>query len=77
MKKLKSRLNSRNDRYHSVHFTSNNTKMKPYIAIILHVVPYGFGTWSLDLREGQRLRVFENRALTKLSGPKWEVGTGR
>jgi hypothetical protein len=21
--------------------------------------------------------VFENRALTKLSGPKWEVGTGR
>jgi hypothetical protein len=34
------------------------------------VVLYGCETWSLTLREAQRLRVFENRVLSKIFGPK-------
>jgi len=40
--------------------------------IILPAVLYGCRTWSLTLREKQRLRVFENWTLGKLSGPKRE-----
>jgi hypothetical protein len=37
----------------------------------LHVVLYGCETWSLTLREEEhRLRVFENRVLRRISGPK-------
>jgi hypothetical protein len=38
--------------------------------IILPVVLYEYKTWSLALREEHRLRVFENRVLRKISGPK-------
>ena len=31
---------------------------------------YGCETWSLTLREERRLRVFENRVLRKIFGPK-------
>jgi hypothetical protein len=31
---------------------------------------YGYYTWSLALREEHRLRVFENRALRRIYGPK-------
>jgi hypothetical protein len=31
---------------------------------------YGYGTWSLTLREESRLRVFEKRVLRKIFGPK-------
>jgi hypothetical protein len=34
------------------------------------VVLYGCETWSLTLREEHRLRVFENRVLRKIRGPK-------
>ena len=34
------------------------------------VVLYGCETWSLTLREERRLRVFENRMLRKVFGPK-------
>jgi hypothetical protein len=34
------------------------------------VVLYGCGTWSLTLREEHRLRVFENRVLRRIFGPK-------
>jgi hypothetical protein len=34
------------------------------------VVLYGYETWSLTLREEHRLRVFENRLLRKIFGPK-------
>jgi hypothetical protein len=40
------------------------------ITIILPLVLYGCETWSLTLREGHRLRVFENRVLTRIFGPK-------
>ena len=31
---------------------------------------YGCATWSLTLREESRLRVFENRILRRIIGPK-------
>jgi len=33
-------------------------------------VLYGYETWSLILREKLRLRVFENRVLRRIFGPK-------
>jgi len=36
----------------------------------LPVVLYGCETWSFTLREESRLRVFENRVLRKIFGPK-------
>jgi len=38
--------------------------------MILPVVLYGCETWSLTLREERRLRVFENRVLRRVFGPK-------
>jgi hypothetical protein len=40
------------------------------------VVLYGCETWSLTLREEHRLRVFENRVLRKIFGPKINEVTG-
>jgi hypothetical protein len=37
---------------------------------------YGCETWSLTLREERRLRVFPNRVLRRISGPKREDETG-
>ena len=34
------------------------------------VVLYGCETWLLTLREERRLRVFENRVLRRIFGPK-------
>ena len=36
----------------------------------------GYETWSLTLREERRLRVFENRVLRRIFGPKWDEVTG-
>jgi hypothetical protein len=33
-------------------------------------VLYGCETWSVTLREDHRLRVFENRVLRRIFGPK-------
>jgi hypothetical protein len=46
--------------------------MKIYKTVIMPVVLYGCETWSLTLREEHRLRVFENRVLRKIFGPKRE-----
>jgi hypothetical protein len=43
--------------------------------MILPVVLYGCETWSLTLREEQRLRVFENRVLRRIFGPKTDEAT--
>ena len=40
------------------------------------MVLYGFETWSLTLREERRLRVFENRVLRRVFGPKRDELTG-
>jgi hypothetical protein len=40
------------------------------------VVLYGCETWSLTLREEHRLRVFENRVLRRIFGPRRDEVTG-
>jgi hypothetical protein len=66
---MKRRLNSGNACYHSVknrlssRLLSKNIKIRIYKTITLPVVLYGCETWSLTLREEQRLGVFENRVL--------------
>jgi len=40
------------------------------------VVLYGCETWSLSMREKDRLRLFENRVLRKIFGPKRDKVTG-
>ena len=49
---------------------SKKLKIKKYRTIILPVVLYGYETWSLTLREERRLRVFENRVMRRVFGPK-------
>jgi hypothetical protein len=49
---------------------SGNIKVKIYKTIILPVVLYGCEIWSLTFREEHRLRVFENRVLRRIFGPK-------
>jgi hypothetical protein len=53
-----------------------NTKIKISRSIILCVVLYGCETWSVTLREEHRLRVFENRVLRGIFGPKRDGVTG-
>jgi hypothetical protein len=55
---------------------SKNIKIRIYKTVILSVVLYVCETWSLTLREEQRLRVFENRMLRKIFGPKRDEVTG-
>jgi hypothetical protein len=79
---IKSRLNSGNACYHSVHcllssrLLSGNLKVKIYKTIILSVVLYGCETWSVTLREEHRPRVFGNRVLKGIFGPKRDEVTG-
>jgi hypothetical protein len=47
-----------------------NLKIKIYKTVILPVVLCGCITWSITLREEQRLQVFENRVLRRIFGPK-------
>ncbi|KAJ4437318.1 hypothetical protein ANN_17456 [Periplaneta americana] len=51
---------------------SKNLKVR----IILPVVLYGCVTWTLTLREEQRLRVFENKVLRKIFVAKRDEVTG-
>jgi hypothetical protein len=51
-------------------------KIKIYKTIILPVVLYGCETWSLTLMEEHRLRLFENRVLRRIFGPKRSEVTG-
>ena len=51
-------------------------KIYSYTSIILPVVLYGCENWSLTLREECRLRVFGNRVLRRVFGPKRDEVTG-
>jgi hypothetical protein len=79
---IKSRLKSGNACYHlmqnllSSSLLSKNIKITVYRAIVLPVVLYWCETWSLTLLEEQRLRVFENRVLRRIFGPKTDEMTG-
>jgi len=44
--------------------------------IKLPVVLYECETWSFTLREERRLRVFENRVVRRIFGPKKDEVTG-
>jgi hypothetical protein len=79
---INSRLNSGNACYHSVQsllsscLLSRNVNVKTYKTIILPVVLYGCETWLLTLKEEHRQRVFENRVLRSIFGPKRDEVTG-
>jgi hypothetical protein len=55
---------------------SKNLNIRIYKTIILPVILYGCEIWSLTLREKHRLRVFENRMLRRILGPKGDEVTG-
>jgi hypothetical protein len=44
--------------------------------VMLPVVLYGCETWSLTLKEEHGLRVFENRVLRRIFGPRRDEVTG-
>jgi hypothetical protein len=50
--------------------------VRRYKTIILPVVLYGCETWSLTVRKEHKLRVFENRVLRRIFGPKRDGVTG-
>jgi hypothetical protein len=49
---------------------SKNIKIRISKTIILPVILCGNKNWSLALREEHRQRVFENRVLRRIFGPK-------
>jgi hypothetical protein len=55
---------------------SKNLKIKIYRIIILPIVLDGGETWSLTLWEERRLRVFENKVLRRIFGPRRDEVTG-
>ena len=60
----------------SVYSTPKKLKINIYRTIILPAVLYGCETWSLTLREESRLKLFENRVLRRVFGPKRDDVTG-
>ena len=78
---LKSRLKSGNAFFHSMQnhlsfrLLSKIIKIK-IKSIILPFVLYGCETWSLTMREERRVRLFENRVLRRIFGPKRDQVTG-
>jgi hypothetical protein len=79
---IKRRLNSGNACYHSVQnllssrLLPKNVNVRIYKNVISPVVIYGCETWSPILREEHKLRVFENRVLRRIFGPKGEEMMG-
>jgi hypothetical protein len=55
---------------------SKNVKVRICKTIILPVVLYWCETWSLTVREGHKLSVFENRVLKRIFGPWRDGGRG-
>jgi hypothetical protein len=79
---IKSRLNLGNAWYHSVQnllsscLLSKNVKIRIHKTIIFPVVLNGCETWSLTSWEQYRLRVFGNRVLRRIFGPKRDEVVG-
>jgi hypothetical protein len=82
IQEISRRLNSGNACYHSDRNLLSSSlllkivKIRIYKTIILPVVLCGRETWTLALKEEHRLRVFENRVLRKISGPKRDETIG-
>jgi len=53
-----------------------NINTDTHRTIIFPVVLFGCESWSLTLRKEQRVRVFENRVLREIFGPKMDKATG-
>jgi hypothetical protein len=70
------------DNYHSVQkllssrLLSKNLNIRIYKTVILPVILFGCKTWSQTLRKEHRLKVFENRVLRRIFGPKRDDVTG-
>jgi hypothetical protein len=79
---IKWRLYSGNTCYRSIQnllsscLLSKNVKVRIYKTIILSVVLYVCEIWSQTLREEHKLRLFENRVLSRIFGPKRDEVTG-
>ncbi|KAJ4447973.1 hypothetical protein ANN_09983 [Periplaneta americana] len=79
---IKRRINVGNLCYYSVEkllsssLLSKDLKVRIYKTVILPVVLYGYESWTLILREEQRLRVFDNKVLRKIFGAKKDEVTG-
>ena len=79
---IKGRLKLGNASYYSVQnllpssLLSKKLTIKIYRTITWPVFLYGCETWSLTLRDEHRLRVFENRVLRRVFGPKRDEVTG-
>jgi hypothetical protein len=72
--------NQLNKLYKNIHLCNvyavyNHNHLK-HLNLCVPLVLYGFGTWSVTLREEHRPRVFENRVLRKVFGPKREEVAG-
>jgi hypothetical protein len=70
---IKSTLNCGNGCYHLFQdlFSSNLVCNKVFRTAFLLIL-YECETWPLILREEHRQRVFKNRVLRRIFGPKWE-----
>ena len=79
---IKSRSKSGNACYHVVQnllsssLLSKNMKIEIYRTRILSIIMYGCETWLLTLWEESWQRVFENRVLRRIFGPKRNEVTG-
>ncbi|KAJ4446523.1 hypothetical protein ANN_13219 [Periplaneta americana] len=81
---IKRRINMGNACYYSVEKLLSSSllpkmlivRIKKKTVTILPVVLYGCETWTLTLTEEQRLRVFENKVLSKIFGAKRDEVTG-
>ncbi|KAJ4451276.1 hypothetical protein ANN_02737 [Periplaneta americana] len=81
---IKLRINMGNACYYSAEkllsssLLSKKSESRIYKTVrpILPVVLYGCETWTLTLREEQRLRVFENKVLRKIFGARRDEVTG-
>ena len=60
----------------SSNLLSKNIKFRIYRTIILSVFQYGCKTSSLTLSEERSVRLFENKALRRIFGPKRGEVTG-
>jgi hypothetical protein len=81
---IKSRFKLGNACYYSVQnllssilpYKNLKIKIHVYRTILLPVALYGCENWSLTLREECRLRLFENKVLRRVFGPKRNEVTG-
>jgi hypothetical protein len=73
---IRSRLNLGNACYHAVQnlisssLLSKTVKIKINKTAVLPFVLYGCETWSLNLREEHKMRVFDNKVIRRIPGPK-------